>query len=181
MATRKPSQAKERLNDLHARIDAWRQTRERYARMPPELWGEATALAEELGAAAVQQALVLNRTSLLRRTEESECGRRRRGDARLLKIATQSGRLRFAGRVHPGSTCMDVTYYSYDANGNLSDIKYPAADPNSSSTPREIQYVRGASGDDPDAIRPQGCSTAGSQNAAPIESRPNALALLKSM
>jgi RHS repeat-associated protein len=66
---------------------------------------------------------------------------------------TKSGRLRFAGRVHPGSTCMDVTYYSYDANGNLSDIKYPAADPNSSSTPREIQYVRGASGDDPDAIR----------------------------
>ena len=72
MAAKKPSRAEERLNHLQVRVCAWQQTRQRYARMPPALWNEATSLSEELGASTVQQALAINRTSLLRRMEERE-------------------------------------------------------------------------------------------------------------
>jgi hypothetical protein len=64
------------------------------------------------------------------------------------------GKLALEGRVEPsGSGCMDVTYYSYDGNGNITSIKYPAADPTDSALARQINYVHGGTGDDPDAIR----------------------------
>lgn len=71
MATR-TTEAEARLNQLGARVDAWRQTRPRHARMPQELWREATELGEELGATTVQQTLSLNRAALLRRMKERE-------------------------------------------------------------------------------------------------------------
>ena len=60
------------LNQLRSRIDAWRAARPRYARMPEDLWQEATRLAEELGVTVVGSDLRLNRAALLRRMEASE-------------------------------------------------------------------------------------------------------------
>ena len=72
MVTRETIDVETRLKQLRARIDAWREARPRYARMPAELWDEATHLAEELGATVVERDLALNRAALLRRLEEYE-------------------------------------------------------------------------------------------------------------
>ena len=49
MAQRMRSAAVERVQRLRERIDHWRSTRVKLWPMPAELWGEATALARELG------------------------------------------------------------------------------------------------------------------------------------
>ena len=72
MAPEQHRQAEIRLKQLHVRIEAWRQTRPRYARMPSQFWEEALALATKLGIATVQQTLALNRDSLLRRLDQSD-------------------------------------------------------------------------------------------------------------
>ncbi|MGH8211515.1 MAG: hypothetical protein ACREU6_18335 [Steroidobacteraceae bacterium] len=55
------------LKGVHAKIQAWRQTRPGTRPMPEELWKEATAAARRLGVYRVVRALRVNSTGLKRR------------------------------------------------------------------------------------------------------------------
>ena len=71
---RRRATAAERLDELRARIDAWRETREKRSPMPAELWSDATVLGRELGAYRVMRALSVNYGSLKRRMHPDEVG-----------------------------------------------------------------------------------------------------------
>lgn len=71
---RRRATAAERLDELRARIDAWRETREKRSPMPAELWSDATVLGRELGAYRVMRALSVNYGSLKRRMHADEVG-----------------------------------------------------------------------------------------------------------
>lgn len=75
MARRRRATASERVKQLRERIDHWRSTRVKLWPMPAELWGEAAALARELGTYPVQRALGLNYESLRQRAEEETAPR----------------------------------------------------------------------------------------------------------
>lgn len=64
------------LEDLYAKIQAWRQTRPGTRPMPEELWKEATAAARTLGIYRVVRALRVNSTGLKRRVMASRGTRR---------------------------------------------------------------------------------------------------------
>ena len=59
---------------LRKRIDYWRRTRDRRTPMPPDLWGEAIALARSGRAYAVAHALGVNFEGLRRRMAEAGTG-----------------------------------------------------------------------------------------------------------
>lgn len=112
MTTRETTDVETRLKQLRSRIDAWREARPRYARMPEEFWEEATHLAEELGATAVERSLTLNRAALLRRMEEYEQGevgafvelpRMANREATAIELEDTTG-LRMTLRLPPGET-----------------------------------------------------------------------------
>lgn len=71
MARRRRTAA-ERLDELRARIDEWRRTRETRSPMPDELWRDAAELGRELGAYRVMRALSVNYGSLKRRMHPDE-------------------------------------------------------------------------------------------------------------
>lgn len=64
---RRRGTAAERLDELRARIDEWRRTREKRSLMPGELWSDAAKLGRELGAYRVMRGLSVNYESLKRR------------------------------------------------------------------------------------------------------------------
>lgn len=62
-----PSAEDEMIEGLRGRIEAWRQSPTRGRAMPEELWEEACAAAQLLGAFRVSRALSLNHDTLKRR------------------------------------------------------------------------------------------------------------------
>jgi hypothetical protein len=58
-----------RLHQLQTRVQHWRNTRQKHAAMPAELWTEATALAHQLGVNAVRLAARIDYGALKRRVE----------------------------------------------------------------------------------------------------------------
>jgi hypothetical protein len=58
-----------RLHQLQTRVQHWRNTRQKHAAMPEELWTEATALARQLGVNAVRLAARIDYGALKRRVE----------------------------------------------------------------------------------------------------------------
>ena len=86
---RRPRTAAERLDELRARIDEWRRTREKRSPMPDELWSDAAELGREFGAYRVMRALSVNYGSLKRRMQPDEESRRGR---QVHSAATSAGR-----------------------------------------------------------------------------------------
>lgn len=67
------------LEELYAKIQAWRQTRPGTRPMPEELWAEATVAARTLGIYPVVRALRVNSTGLKRRVMANRGARRSKG------------------------------------------------------------------------------------------------------
>jgi hypothetical protein len=59
---------------LRDRIEGWRRTREALSPMPTGLWGEAVALARDLGPHRVARGLGVSYESLVRRVAEASVG-----------------------------------------------------------------------------------------------------------
>jgi hypothetical protein len=79
------------LEELHGKIQAWRQTRPGTRPMPEELWKEATAAARTLGIYRVVRALRVNSTGLKRRVMASHGTRRSEGIRRRREAAGRTG------------------------------------------------------------------------------------------
>jgi hypothetical protein len=58
------------IEDLRRRLEEWRSTQPRRARLPEPLWSEATALARTQGLAATARALRLDYASLKKRLQQ---------------------------------------------------------------------------------------------------------------
>lgn len=79
MQTKATAMIPAELEELYAKIQAWRQTRPGTRPMPEELWAGATAAARTLGIYRVVRALRVNSTGLKRRLMANRGARRSKG------------------------------------------------------------------------------------------------------
>jgi hypothetical protein len=131
----------EELKELHAKIQAWRQTRPGTRPMPEELWEGATAAARALGVYRVVRALRVNSTGLKRRVMASRRGTR--GDMgrkarRVQRRPEPTGRADFLemsrlaglGTLTEASTSGDAVVEVVAADGTRLTIRWKAASQN---------------------------------------------------